>query len=45
MLVGRIPFRQQRPVIEPGKFASWISPPRVCIYNKPGDFDYVKSAA
>jgi len=27
---------------EPGKFASWISPPRVGIDNKPGDFEYVK---
>jgi len=27
---------------EPGKFASWIAPPRVGIDNKPGDFEYVK---
>src|ERR671928_144978 len=27
---------------EPGKFASWISPPKVGIDNKPGDFEYVK---
>jgi benzoyl-CoA 2,3-dioxygenase component B len=33
------------PVIEPGKFASWIAPPRVGIDNKPGDFEYVKIAA
>jgi benzoyl-CoA 2,3-epoxidase subunit B len=32
-------------VIEPGKFASWIAPPRVGIDNKPGDFEYVKLAA
>jgi benzoyl-CoA 2,3-dioxygenase component B len=32
-------------VVEPGKFASWISPPRVGIDNKPGDFEYVKLAA
>jgi benzoyl-CoA 2,3-dioxygenase component B len=32
-------------VIEPGKFASWIAPPRVGIDNKPGDFEYVKIAA
>jgi benzoyl-CoA 2,3-dioxygenase component B len=34
-----------RPVTEPGKFASWIAPPRVGIDNKPGDFEYVKIAA
>ena len=34
-----------RQVIEPGKFASWIAPPRVGIDNKPGDFEYVKLAA
>lgn len=27
---------------EPGKFATWIAPPRVGIDNKPGDFDYVR---
>jgi benzoyl-CoA 2,3-dioxygenase component B len=27
---------------EPGKFANWISPPKVGIDNKPGDFEYVK---
>jgi benzoyl-CoA 2,3-dioxygenase component B len=32
-------------VLEPGKFASWIAPPRVGIDNKPGDFEYVKLAA
>jgi benzoyl-CoA 2,3-dioxygenase component B len=32
-------------VTEPGKFASWIAPPRVGIDNKPGDFEYVKIAA
>jgi benzoyl-CoA 2,3-dioxygenase component B len=32
-------------VVEPGKFASWIAPPRVGIDNKPGDFEYVKIAA
>jgi hypothetical protein len=25
-----------------GEFASWISPPKVGIDNKPGDFEYVK---
>jgi benzoyl-CoA 2,3-dioxygenase component B len=34
-----------KPVTEPGKFASWIAPPRVGIDNKPGDFEYVKSSA
>lgn len=33
-----------RPVTEPGKFASWIAPPRAGIDNKPGDFEYVKLA-
>jgi benzoyl-CoA 2,3-dioxygenase component B len=31
-----------KPVLEPGKFANWIAPPRVGIDNKPGDFEYVK---
>jgi benzoyl-CoA 2,3-dioxygenase component B len=31
-----------RPQIAPGKFASWIAPPKVGIDNKPGDFEYVK---
>ncbi len=30
------------PVTEPGKFASWIAPPKVGINNQPGDFEYVK---
>jgi benzoyl-CoA 2,3-dioxygenase component B len=34
-----------QPVSEPGKFASWISPPKVGIDNRPGDFEYVKIAA
>jgi benzoyl-CoA 2,3-epoxidase subunit B len=29
-------------VTEAGGFASWISPPKVGIDNKPGDFEYVK---
>jgi benzoyl-CoA 2,3-epoxidase subunit B len=32
-------------VVEPGKFANWIAPPRIGIDNKPGDFEYVKIAA
>ena len=35
-LMARTPQR------EPGKFASWIAPPKVGIDNKPGDFEYVK---
>ena len=30
------------PVTETGKYAGWISPPKVGIDNKPGDFEYVK---
>ena len=30
------------PVTETGVYASWISPPKVGIDNKPGDFEYVK---
>jgi benzoyl-CoA 2,3-dioxygenase component B len=30
------------PVTDPGEFAAWISPPKVGIDNKPGDFEYVK---
>jgi benzoyl-CoA 2,3-dioxygenase component B len=30
------------PVIEPGKFAGWIAPPKKGINNLPGDFVYVK---
>jgi len=33
-----------QPVTEPGRFASWIAPPRAGIDNKPGDFEYVKLA-
>ena len=31
-----------KPCYEPGKFASWIAPPKVGIDNRPGDFEYVK---
>ena len=31
-----------RPCYEPGRFASWIAPPRAGIDGKPGDFTYVK---
>jgi len=33
-----------QPEFAPGKFASWIAPPKVGIDNKPGDFEYVKIA-
>ncbi len=31
-----------KPCWEPGKFANWISPPKVGINHQPGDFEYVK---
>jgi benzoyl-CoA 2,3-dioxygenase component B len=31
-----------QPVAEPGRFASWIAPPKLGIDNKPGDYEYVK---
>ena len=31
-----------KPESKPGKFVGWISPPKVGIDNKPGDFEYVK---
>jgi len=31
-----------QPVTEVGQFAPWISPPKVGIDNRPGDFEYVK---
>ena len=31
------------PVVEPGKFASWIAPPARGINGKPVDFEYVRS--
>ena len=34
-----------QPVSEPGRFASWIAPPKVGIDNRPGNFEYVKIAA
>jgi benzoyl-CoA 2,3-dioxygenase component B len=33
-----------KPEFEPGKYASWIAPPKTGIDNKPGDFEYVKIA-
>jgi len=29
-------------VVEPGKFAGWIAPPRRGINGQPLDFDYVR---
>jgi benzoyl-CoA 2,3-dioxygenase component B len=34
-----------KPETEPGRYANWISAPKVGIDNKPGDFEYVKIAA
>jgi benzoyl-CoA 2,3-dioxygenase component B len=34
-----------KPEFRPGKFASWIAPPRTGIDNKPGEFEYVKIAS
>jgi benzoyl-CoA 2,3-epoxidase subunit B len=31
-----------KPVAEPGKYASWIAPPKVGIDGKPGEFEYVR---
>ncbi len=31
-----------QPEMRPGKFASWIAPPKLGIDNKPGEFEYVK---
>ena len=31
-----------KPCYEAGKYASWISPPKVGIDNQPGEFEYVK---
>jgi benzoyl-CoA 2,3-dioxygenase component B len=31
-----------QPVLEPGKFAGWIAPPKTGIDSKPGHFEYVK---
>jgi benzoyl-CoA 2,3-dioxygenase component B len=33
-----------KPCWDPGKYAGWISSPKVGIDNKPGDFEYVKIA-
>ncbi|MEM6932656.1 MAG: benzoyl-CoA 2,3-epoxidase subunit BoxB, partial [Pseudomonadota bacterium] len=30
------------PEWEPGRYASWIAPPKVGIDNRPGDFEYVQ---
>ena len=38
------PPRLMQPCYEPGKYASWIAPPKVGIDNKPGDFEYVQTA-
>ena len=33
-----------KPCYEPGKFASWIAPPRMGINSQPTDYEYVKIA-
>jgi benzoyl-CoA 2,3-dioxygenase component B len=33
-----------KPCIEPGRYASWIAPPRMGINGQPGEFEYVKIA-
>lgn len=33
------------PVMEPGKYAIWIAPPKVKVDNKPGDFEFVRLAS
>jgi len=34
-----------KPVMETGKYADWIAPPKVKVDNKPGDFEFVKLAS
>ena len=34
-----------QPVTQPGKFASWITPPKSGVGGKPGDYEYVKLAS
>jgi len=34
-----------QPVLEPGRYAGWIAPPKVKVDNKPGDFEFVKLAS
>ena len=41
---GFIEHLMSAPVTGIGQFAGWISPPRVGIDNRPGDFEYVKIA-
>lgn len=31
-----------KPVLEPGRFAGWIAPPKTGIDSKPGNFEYVR---
>ena len=37
-----VTIHERTPVTELGGYAPWISPPKVGIDNKPGDFEYVK---
>jgi benzoyl-CoA 2,3-dioxygenase component B len=31
-----------KPVAEPGKYATWIAPPKMGVDGKPGEFEYVR---
>jgi benzoyl-CoA 2,3-dioxygenase component B len=33
------------PELTPGRFATWIAPPRALTDNRPGDFEYIKVAS
>jgi benzoyl-CoA 2,3-dioxygenase component B len=33
-----------KPCTEPGRYASWIAPPRMGINGQPGEYEYVKIA-
>jgi benzoyl-CoA 2,3-dioxygenase component B len=33
-----------KPCVEPGRYASWIAPPRMGINGQPGEYEYVKIA-
>ena len=42
---GAFILRLMQPVHDAGKYASWISPPKMGIDNKPGDYEYVQIVA
>ena len=39
---GEVIQSLMKPCYEPGRYASWIAPPKVGINNQAGDFEYVK---